>query len=50
MLYSPLVSTLSEGTRTIILTVVIASAAALAFPVKDDPAEPAEKEETGHEQ
>ena len=46
----PLVSTLSEGTRTIILTVVIASAAALAFPVKDDPAEPAEKEETGHEQ
>ena len=45
----PLVSTLSEGTRTIILTVVIASAAALAFPVKDDPAEPAEKEETGHE-
>ena len=46
----PLVSTLSEGTRTIILTVVIASAAALAFPVKDDSAETAEKEETGHEQ
>ena len=46
----PLVSTLSEGTRTIILTVVIASAAALAFPVKDDPVTTAEKEETGHEQ
>ena len=33
----PLVRTLSEGTRTILLTVVIASAAALLFPVKDEP-------------
>lgn len=30
----PLVSTLSEGTRTIILTVIISAAAALLFPVK----------------
>ena len=32
----PYVKTLSKGTRTIILTVVIASAAALLFPVKED--------------
>lgn len=32
----PVVSALSEGTRTIILTVVIASAAAILFPVKED--------------
>lgn len=41
----PLISTLSEGTRTIILTVVIASAAALIFPRKDEEKE----EETSHE-
>ena len=33
----PLTKALSEGTRTILLTVVIASAAALFFPVKDEP-------------
>ena len=32
----PVISTLSEGTRTIILTVVIASCAALLFPRKED--------------
>ena len=32
----PIVRELSEGTRTIILTIVIASAAALLFPVKTD--------------
>ena len=41
----PLTSALSEGTRTILLTILIASAAAL-FPVKD---EPEEKEAAGHE-
>lgn len=35
----PVVSGLSEGTRTILLTVLIASAAALLFPVKDEEAE-----------
>ena len=35
----PVVSDLSEGTRTILLTVLIASAAALLFPVKDEEAE-----------
>lgn len=34
----PVVSTLSGGTRTIILTVIIASAAALLFPVTEDDA------------
>lgn len=34
----PFVSTLSGGTRTIILTVIIASAAALLFPVTEDDA------------
>ena len=33
----PYVKTLSEGTRTILLTILIASAAALLFPVKDGP-------------
>lgn len=35
----PLVSTLPEGTRTIILTVVIASAAAVLFPHAEEPKE-----------
>jgi len=35
----PLVSGLSGGTRTIILTVALSSAAALLFPVKTEPAE-----------
>ena len=39
----PVVSTLSEGTRTIILTVVIATAAAFIFPAKND------QEEGGNE-
>lgn len=34
--YLPLISELSEGTRTIILTVVISAAAALLFPVKKE--------------
>ena len=34
--YLPFVSTLSSGTRTIILTVVLSAGAALLFPVKDD--------------
>ena len=42
----PLTSALSEGTRTILLTILIASAAAALFPVKD---EPEEKEAAGHE-
>lgn len=42
----PLTSGLSEGTRTILLTILIASAAAALFPVKD---EPEEKEAAGHE-
>ena len=33
----PLTKALSEGTRTILLTILIASAAALLFPVKDEP-------------
>lgn len=33
--YLPLVSTLTEGTRIIILTVVISTVAAILFPVKD---------------
>ena len=33
----PYVKTLSEGTRTILLTILIASAAALLFPVKNAP-------------
>lgn len=41
----PFISTLSEGTRTIILTVVIASAAALLFPVKDTPEDQKEAED-----
>lgn len=32
----PLVSTLSSGTRTIVLTIVLASAAAFFFPISDD--------------
>ena len=42
----PLTSGLSEGTRTILLTILIASAAAALFPVKD---ESEEKEAAGHE-
>ena len=38
----PLVHTLSDGTRTILLTVVIAAVAAWLFPVK-------EEEETAHD-
>jgi hypothetical protein len=30
------ISEISEGTRTIILTVIISAAAALLFPVKDE--------------
>lgn len=41
----PGIKMLSDGTRTIILTIVIASAAALLFPVKDD-----EQEADEHEQ
>lgn len=43
--YLPGLSALSDGTRTIILTVVISSGAAILFPVKDQLAE----EGTGHE-
>ena len=42
----PLTSALSEGTRTILLTILIASAAAALFPVQD---EPEEKEAAWHE-
>ena len=34
--YLPGVSSLSEGTRTILLTVIISGAAAILFPVKQD--------------
>lgn len=34
--YAPVISQLSEGNRTIILTVVISSAAALLFPIKEE--------------
>ena len=34
--YTPLFSSLSEGNRTIILTVVISAAAALLFPIKEE--------------
>lgn len=34
--YLPVISEISEGTRTIILTVIISAAAALLFPVKDE--------------
>ncbi|MDD7593933.1 MAG: branched-chain amino acid ABC transporter permease, partial [Clostridiales bacterium] len=37
----PYISTVSEGTRTVILTVVISFAAALLFPRKDDKEEAA---------
>ena len=37
--YLPLVKELSEGTRTILLTVVLASAAAILFPKEDEPDE-----------
>ena len=37
--YIPFLSNIAEGTKTLILTVVIASAFALAFPRKDDTAE-----------
>lgn len=43
----PVISDLSEGTRTIILTVVIAAAAALIFPRKDE--EPRAEQEEPHE-
>ena len=33
--YLPLISKLSDGTRTILLTVLIAGVAAILFPVKD---------------
>ena len=35
----PRISSLSEGTRTILLTVVLATAAALVFPVKPEAVE-----------
>ena len=35
----PGISALSDGTRTILLTVLISSAAAVLFPVKDQEAE-----------
>lgn len=38
----PGIQTLSEGTRTILLTVVIAAAAAILFPVKDEPEQEAQ--------
>lgn len=41
--YLPVISTLSEGTRTIILTVVISTIAALLFPVKDEEDEQAKE-------
>ena len=34
--YLPVISEISEGTRTIILTVIISAAAALLFPAKDE--------------
>ena len=34
--YLPFVSTLSSGTRTIILTVLLSAGAALLFPVSDE--------------
>lgn len=34
--YLPGISSLSEGTRTILLTVIISGAAAILFPVKQD--------------
>ena len=34
--YLPWISSLSEGTRTILLTVIISGAAAILFPVKQD--------------
>jgi len=34
--YLPILSTITEGTRTIILTIIIASIAAIIFPKKDD--------------
>lgn len=34
--YAPIISQLSEGNRTIILTVVISAAAALLFPIKEE--------------
>ena len=34
--YLPVISEISEGTRTIILTVIISAAAALLFPIKDE--------------
>ena len=37
--YLPGISALSDGTRTILLTVLISSAAAVLFPVKDQEAE-----------
>ena len=39
--YLPGVSSLSEGTRTILLTVIISGAAAILFPVKQDAEEAA---------
>ena len=39
--YLPGVTSLSEGTRTILLTVIISGAAAILFPVKQDAEEDA---------
>ena len=39
--YLPGISSLSEGTRTILLTVIISGAAAILFPVKQDAEEAA---------
>ena len=46
--YLPGISSLSEGTRTILLTVIISGAAAILFPVKQDAEEavPAENGES----
>lgn len=40
---APYISVLSSGTRVIILTIIIASAAAIMFPVSDDDSEPDEE-------
>ena len=45
----PVVSGISAGTRTIILTVVIAGIAALFFPVKEDDFEETPEKEAGND-
>ena len=44
--YLPGISSMSEGTRTILLTVLISGAAAILFPVEQDEADNTEKETT----